>query len=70
MELHKLIDSPCIRQCTLDGDDVCVGCFRHLDEICAWSGSDNASRKAILRRCEQRRKLAPQWQFNHSIVKR
>ena len=28
--------SPCVRKCTLDDDDICVGCFRHIDEICAW----------------------------------
>ena len=26
-------DSPCIGTCTLDEDDVCVGCWRHIDDI-------------------------------------
>jgi len=26
-------DSPCIGTCTLNENDVCVGCGRHIDEI-------------------------------------
>ena len=26
-------DSPCIGTCTLDEDDICIGCNRHIDEI-------------------------------------
>ena len=26
-------DSPCIGTCTLDEDDICIGCHRHIDEI-------------------------------------
>lgn len=40
--------SPCIRKCTLDRDDVCVGCFRNIDEICAWAGAGNTQRQEIL----------------------
>jgi len=29
--------SPCNDVCTLDDDNVCVGCKRTLDEIVAWS---------------------------------
>ncbi len=29
--------SPCVSICTLDDDDVCVGCSRTLDEITHWS---------------------------------
>ncbi len=30
--------SPCIRACTLDTDtDICLGCYRTLAEITAWS---------------------------------
>lgn len=28
--------SPCVRRCCLDADDICLGCFRTMDEICAW----------------------------------
>jgi|TARA_R110000803_G_C11957163_1_gene318297 predicted Fe-S protein YdhL (DUF1289 family) len=26
-------DSPCIGTCTLNEDNVCIGCGRHIDEI-------------------------------------
>ena len=26
-------DSPCIGICTMDEDEVCIGCHRHIDEI-------------------------------------
>ncbi len=30
-------ESPCINMCTLDEAKQCMGCFRTLDEIIAWS---------------------------------
>ena len=32
------ISSPCVDICKLDGDGICVGCFRDLNEIARWSG--------------------------------
>jgi len=40
--------SPCVRNCCLDGDDVCLGCGRTIDEILAWHRADAAGREAIL----------------------
>jgi len=48
--------SPCVRQCCLDGNDVCLGCFRSIQEICAWAKASEENRKAILANAEQRRK--------------
>ena len=42
------IDSPCIRTCTLDEDDVCIGCGRSLDEITIWSVVSQARKREIL----------------------
>jgi len=34
-----MIESPCIRVCTLDkSGELCLGCFRTLEEIGAWLG--------------------------------
>lgn len=49
------IPSPCIRNCCLDEDDICMGCFRSLDEIIAWGGADTGGRHGILARAEQRK---------------
>ncbi|MGY5452628.1 DUF1289 domain-containing protein [Agarivorans sp. MS3-6] len=64
MSNSNISDSPCIRQCTLDGDDVCVGCFRHLEEICAWTTLDEDGKNAILQRCEQRKSQLKPWHFS------
>ena len=54
------VPSPCIRLCTLDDDDICVGCYRSMEEICAWGSASNAEKRAILenaaRRCEDLRR--------------
>jgi predicted Fe-S protein YdhL (DUF1289 family) len=40
--------SPCNRICTLEPvTDVCIGCFRTLDEISFWTRYTNAERQAI-----------------------
>ncbi|MEC5385384.1 DUF1289 domain-containing protein [Uliginosibacterium sp. H3] len=51
-----LVASPCIRICCLDEHDVCLGCFRTLDEIRGWQASDNALRTQVLTQCARRRK--------------
>ena len=49
------VESPCVRCCTLDQDDICLGCDRHVDEICAWGGAGDDERRAILERARLRR---------------
>jgi len=48
--------SPCIRNCCLNDDDICLGCFRTLVEITQWGQADDDTRQNILRKAEQRRK--------------
>lgn len=43
------IESPCIRTCTLDAAGrLCLGCFRTLDEIVAWTQLSDAERAGVL----------------------
>ncbi|SHI34545.1 hypothetical protein SAMN02745194_00087 [Roseomonas rosea] len=49
------LPSPCVRLCTLNGDGLCLGCLRTIDEIAAWPSADDAARRAILARCAERR---------------
>jgi predicted Fe-S protein YdhL (DUF1289 family) len=46
--------SPCVRNCCLDDDNVCLGCGRSLQEIVAWSTADPAEKAAILVRSRER----------------
>lgn len=49
------VESPCVRKCTLGQDDICVGCFRSIDEICSWGGASNDQRRQILHNTMRRR---------------
>ncbi|MCW9059594.1 MAG: DUF1289 domain-containing protein [Gammaproteobacteria bacterium] len=49
------VASPCVRNCCLDEQDICLGCGRSLAEITAWGGSSDHQRRAILERAARRR---------------
>jgi predicted Fe-S protein YdhL (DUF1289 family) len=46
--------SPCVRNCCLDEQNVCMGCGRALDEIVAWGTSSDRDKAAILERSRER----------------
>lgn len=48
------VPSPCVRNCCLDEQDICLGCHRSLSEIVAWGTADDTQRRAILDRARQR----------------
>lgn len=52
---NNRIESPCVRNCCLNEDDVCLGCFRSLDEIRLWSNADDSLRVQFLKRAAERR---------------
>jgi predicted Fe-S protein YdhL (DUF1289 family) len=47
--------SPCTRVCTLDADNVCIGCQRTLDEIVAWASMSAEQQWTVVRNLPQRR---------------
>lgn len=51
------IESPCIRNCCLNDDDICVGCGRSLQEITRWSASSDADKQTTLIAADERRRL-------------
>lgn len=50
------IPSPCVRNCCLDGKDMCLGCYRNIDEILIWGQADEKRKRQILILCEKRKK--------------
>jgi hypothetical protein len=46
--------SPCVRNCCLDENNVCMGCGRSLDEIVAWGTANDTDKAAILARSRER----------------
>ena len=51
----SLVPSPCVRNCCLDEQDVCMGCGRSLDEIRRWSEASDVERNRILELAAGRR---------------
>ncbi len=52
---QSAIESPCIRNCCLNDADVCLGCFRLLDEITGWAYASEAEKRDILNQAAQRK---------------
>ena len=55
------VPSPCTGLCTLDVDDVCMGCHRTVVEICNWLDYSEQQRAEAYQRIEQRRKGRPDY---------
>ncbi|MCV2883840.1 DUF1289 domain-containing protein [Aestuariibacter sp. AA17] len=49
------IQSPCIGNCCLDEDDICIGCRRSLEEITRWGSASEEERISILSAVESRK---------------
>jgi len=52
---HTPVSSPCVRNCCLDEHDVCLGCFRNVNEIIAWGNANDAQKRQILENVAQRK---------------
>jgi len=48
------VKSPCIGRCCLDYDDICVGCFRSIDEITSWRQASQDERRQYLNNAKAR----------------
>ena len=42
------VASPCVRNCCLEENDVCIGCGRHIDEILVWQQSAGEEKEKII----------------------
>lgn len=62
------VQSPCIENCCLNSDNVCVGCFRSLAEIAQWLQMDDKMRLAVLGKAENLRKTL--YSFEDYILKK
>jgi uncharacterized protein len=52
-----IIDSPCVRNCCLNDDDICLGCGRSLVEITRWSAATDTGKQVILAAAERREQI-------------
>ncbi len=53
----SVVESPCVRNCCLNDADICVGCFRSLEEITRWSLEGDEAKMQTLQRAAERRLL-------------
>jgi predicted Fe-S protein YdhL (DUF1289 family) len=56
--MEQKTESPCIRSCCLDGNDICLGCHRTLNEILNWAKSPEEDKQLIIAKCESRKRLS------------
>jgi hypothetical protein len=61
MSQDEALHSPCVRMCTLDDDDICLGCGRSLEEIKGWASFSESTRAALLLRCRERLAARPRF---------
>ncbi len=52
--------SPCVKNCCLNEADICLGCFRSLDEITQWNSVGQEERAQFLENSKRRRKVIEQ----------
>ena len=57
---HKVptIEKPCIKECCLTTEDICVGCFRTLDDMQIWHKASQEEKKEMLNQAKQRKKTS------------
>ncbi|KKO44510.1 Fe-S protein [Arsukibacterium ikkense] len=49
-----MIESPCVRNCCLDQQDICLGCGRLLAEILEWQQANPQRQQHIISLAQQR----------------
>jgi predicted Fe-S protein YdhL (DUF1289 family) len=54
-DIDSTVQSPCVRNCCLDDDLICLGCFRSIEEIKEWGLVDSHRRRTILLNAQRRR---------------
>ena len=52
------LESPCIAQCKLSDEDVCIGCRRTIDEITNWRTYTERQKESVFVRLKELNKSA------------
>ena len=56
-QIEEGVQSPCIENCCLNNQKICLGCFRSIVEIAQWSQMNDRMRLDVLHKAENRRKV-------------
>ena len=54
-KLISSVERPCIKKCCLNENDVCLGCFRTLDDMRTWHKSSKEEKIKMLSLAEVRK---------------
>jgi hypothetical protein len=60
-EKSEIVTSPCVGICSLDDEDVCIGCQRTGQEISSWGGMTESEKKLVLKNVAQREREKYGW---------
>ena len=55
----RSVKSPCIEVCSLNDQDICIGCYRTANEIIEWFSATDERKREILAGVRNRRENAP-----------
>ena len=50
------VEKPCIRNCCLNEEDVCLGCFRTYDDMLVWRSLSYDEKVRLLEKAKERKK--------------
>ncbi|MCH2176500.1 MAG: DUF1289 domain-containing protein [Lentisphaeria bacterium] len=54
-QVLKTNSSPCIQVCKLNKENLCIGCFRSIDEIAFWIDLSEEEQKEVVKQCQIRK---------------
>lgn len=57
IKIAPTVNSPCVRSCTLNEKEVCLGCGRSLSEILNWHNLNYEEKSKILEKIAKERAL-------------
>lgn len=49
------INRPCVRRCSLNEEEVCLGCFRTFNDMLLWNKATVEEKQEMLRVAERRK---------------
>lgn len=55
MSINSNIKSPCIHVCVKNDEDICLGCFRNIDEIRCWYKYSDEEKLEVIKLADQRK---------------
>ena len=57
-QVTDVVASPCSKVCEVDSTNICIGCYRSIDEIVAWRSLNDSEKKVIIEQAENRKDAA------------